>query len=358
MTMPLSGEISLDNARTELGYGSSSIALNDTDVRRLFSRSGAISEIGLAHGYGKLKPSGIPVTWPTNLVGGSPSVKTSGVVLGSDAGGTPLYNGDSIRLELTFTAAMSYGFPTGGTYIYFYFVHAPFYGYTNGVPSYGAWEYPLWTSYSVGSGYYAGGYLPGGGPANNRKNDAYSISNLVWATARLGARAPYYSNYDIRSSSDLYPGGAIYYPNGTWPLTIPVTFTNYSGTDQWVGSYVGANGTNTPVLLAYYSQFNGWQTQSSNIQCYATAYGKGLVSSLTINGSTVTYTAPNGATQAQVIAGFKSAINSAGISGVTAIDYTNGLGIVGASSVTFGSSENRGSSNYTPTIGSYQQWLV
>ena len=56
MAMPLSGQISLGDARTELSADyspTSQITLNDKAVRSLFTKPGDITNIQLSDGYGK-----------------------------------------------------------------------------------------------------------------------------------------------------------------------------------------------------------------------------------------------------------------------------------------------------------------
>jgi hypothetical protein len=191
-----------------------------------------------------------------------------------------------------------------------------------------------------------------GGAGNGRQNNSLSIANLLYNTAALNTKAAYNNTTDIRMSTSL-PGGLV--QNTSFTTTQQtITFTNYSGTDYYIGSWTGANGHWSPIEFGYYSQYNGFQYTSGNIDNVGqTVYGQYLIETLTINGTAVSYTAPNSATQSQVIAGFKAAINAAGISGVTAVDVTNGLGIVGATSVTSAAASTVGSSNYTPSIGAY-----
>lgn len=59
MPMPLSGQITLDDARKQLNYPpTSAISLNDNSVRTMFEKPGADSaQIGLFDGYGKFGPA-------------------------------------------------------------------------------------------------------------------------------------------------------------------------------------------------------------------------------------------------------------------------------------------------------------
>ena len=67
MPMPLSGQISLGDARTELVYApTQQISLNDTDVRTLFAR--ASGENQLYYGYGKTFRKALSVSIPSNQV--------------------------------------------------------------------------------------------------------------------------------------------------------------------------------------------------------------------------------------------------------------------------------------------------
>jgi len=345
MALPASGAISLSAVNTELSLSATAaITMNDAAVRTLFGvASGAIT---MNNGYGKSNRRGTVVTWPSNLAGGSTAsaVATSAWTTNQ---GTYFPNGASTSFTLNITGAMQYGFPTTGTYLYTYLALGRWVGWNaDGSPNmvYDI-QYPLWSSSQAGSGFYMGGIQA-------RQNNALTISNLLYGTALLNTNAIYNNTTDIRMTTSL-PSGLTY--NGNFNSTQQtITFTNYSGTDYYIGSWSGANGHWTPLEFGYYSQYNGFQYASYNVDNVGqTVYGQYLVETLTINGTAVSYTAPNSATQAQVIAGFKAAINAAGISGVSAVDQTNGLGIIGATSVTSAASSTVGASNYTPSIGSY-----
>lgn len=67
MTMPLSGQISMLDAKNELGYTpTQQITFADTAVRNLFERSSTNSVIGLFDGYGRSKGGYMLLTSPKN----------------------------------------------------------------------------------------------------------------------------------------------------------------------------------------------------------------------------------------------------------------------------------------------------
>jgi hypothetical protein len=346
MTLPASGAISLNDVNVELGIsGTTTITMNDSVVRTLFGvASGAID---MNTGYGKASRYGTVVTWPTNLTGGSTAVRTTTAPWTSSEG-TLLPAGGSISFQINIVSPLPFGLPTGGAYLDMYLTLATFIGWNADGTVNNSYNlsYPNWYSRQAGTGYYLGG------PGNLRQNSVLAISNIIYNTALLNTKGAYGGNYDIRMSTNLAPGQIF---NGGFNSTQQtLTFTNYTTTDYWVGSYACANGHYSPFYLAYQSQSNGYQFPNSSFDNVGqTIYGRYLVSALTINGRAVSYTAPNGATQSQVIAGFKAAINAAGISGVSAVDQTNGLGIIGATSVTSSASSTVGSSNYTPSISAY-----
>ena len=56
MALPSSGAISFNNVNQELGRASpynQQVALNDSNVRTLFQRTGSATQISMSHGYGK-----------------------------------------------------------------------------------------------------------------------------------------------------------------------------------------------------------------------------------------------------------------------------------------------------------------
>lgn len=295
---------------------------------------------------------GIITTWPTNLAGGSITTTYSGSWTDASSDythGTIFKNGTSVSFPINFTAGAQFSLPTNGAYLYIYLALSNISGYNSDGTPIIPWgiTYPLWSSYPG----YMGGWQ--GPNLNANSGQSYGLNFLLYGRATKNTAADYYSPGNITMSTNL-PAGYTF--NGTWPnyTSQTITFTNSSGTDYWIGSYLGANGHYTPIYLGQYDQQNAWHVYQNNIDVSGqSVYGLPLKSTLTINGTAVTYTAPNGATQAQVIAGFKSAINSAGISGVSAVDVTNGLGIINATSISFSASTTAGSSNYTPTIGSY-----
>jgi hypothetical protein len=275
------------------------------------------------------------VTWPSNLTGGSTASTFSSSGFTSNLG-TYFPNGGSVSYTINVTS----GLPgiTGTAYLYPILALGRWVGWNaDGSPNvvYDI-SYPMWgSSQQTGVVNYING--PGG-----RGNYAYTISNMLYITACLRTKAAYNNTTDIRMSTSLNGGNLGLSFDAAFSTTQTITFTNYSGTDYYIGSFSGANGHWTPLEFGYYAG-STWTISAAQIDNTAqTVYGRYLITSLTINGTAVSYTAPNGA-----------AINAAGISGVSAVDQTNGLGIIGATSVTSAATSTVGSSNYTPSIGSY-----
>ena len=113
MPMPLSGQISLGDARTELGYApTQQITLNDTDVRTLFAR--ASGENQLSYGYGKAFRKSLSVSIPSNQVNYAVCFSNlTGYVAGKTdvtvtiAGGVYVYSTDTSVAGLTITCTTS-----------------------------------------------------------------------------------------------------------------------------------------------------------------------------------------------------------------------------------------------------------
>ena len=86
MAMPLSGQISLGDARTELSADyspTSQITLNDNAVRSLFTKPGDITNIGLSDGYGKAFRKVAQIFVTTNQTNYSINISTlSGYISG------------------------------------------------------------------------------------------------------------------------------------------------------------------------------------------------------------------------------------------------------------------------------------
>jgi hypothetical protein len=295
--------------------------------------------------YGKSNRKGSVVTWPASLAGGS---TTTAVSVGAPTSqfGSALNAGQSMSFNFNVTGYLSPRVLYTGTYLYTYLAVSTYTLNADGTANV-PWSiyYPYWGSSQAGSTVYITG-INGSDTPNAIAWDFYKTC--------VGNRAAMANDIGIRISTSVNGGndGAGYYTS--FPTSSTITLRNTSSTNYWIGSFLGANGHYTPLYWGYYNTSNQWSVYQGNIDVTGiTAFGLPLVQTLTINGTAVRYVASNGATQASVIAGFKSAINAAGISGVSAVDVSDGLGIIGATSVSQTDNQTTGSSNYTPTIGLY-----
>jgi hypothetical protein len=233
-----------------------------------------------------------------------------------------------------------------GTYLYWYLVLSTYTLNSDGTPNVPfTMNWPYWYGGQSAASVYVTGI--------NGSDTANAISWCLYrSVAGTKAAGGYDVNVRISTSANGNSDGAGYY--SSYPTSQTFTVTNNSATDYWIGSYNGYNGHYTPIVLYYYNTSNQWQTYNGSTDTSSfNIYGLPLISTLTINGTAVTYRASEGANQASAIAGWKAAINAAGLSGVSAVDQTDGLGIIGATTVTHSASQTNGASNYTPTIGSY-----
>ena len=361
MTIPASGSISTSLINVELRkQDTATISLNDTDIRRLAGIQTNASQISFSDF--RNKSSGINVIWSGNLSSGG----AYNIAIPTNATNTLLFPANSsLTFQLTFHSNLPAGHWTW-SYLYSWLELAPVTSYNaNGTPNWGTWQYPYW----VGAGVFTGGFhWP---PSALIQANTYGQNFLVAEGYRKGAPA-YYGGQGITTAviSSLpptgydggYNGGAIGYgyPMGN---TQTVVFTNNSSTSYVLWLYPGYDGTKTPINLAFYStnvgQSNGavWVGQVSNTHT-ARLVGNGtapLVTSLVINGTVVTATVQLGATTSTLVAAFKTAINNAGIAGVSAADVSTqsgiGLTVAGANSITYSNVQNLGWSNDIPIIG-------
>jgi hypothetical protein len=125
MTLPASGQISLSQVNTELGYASNAqISLNDAVVRLLFQKTTAGSQISMSDGWNKTAYTGTisytlgaagagGVNAANGTAGGNSTLSYSGVSLTANGGGAGQYNNNTAGTGGTATNGNTNA--TGGT---------------------------------------------------------------------------------------------------------------------------------------------------------------------------------------------------------------------------------------------------
>jgi hypothetical protein len=356
MTLPSSGKLSASQINIELGNpNNSKISLSDINTRKLANKPTVGEKISFSNF--KNRDGGVIVTWLPNLSASGVGID---VPIPNNWDKMTLKANSHLSFEITFHSNLSMGF-TSWTYLYPWIALSPVSTFdNNGNPSsWGFWTYPMWQSTGTTSG---GAFFPPAAyPGPNTYGQNFSVAEAFRKGAAVlsgisGISTSITSSMPPTGYDSGYNGGVIGYgyPMGT---TQTVKLSNNSSTNYALNLNAGYGGSKTPFSIGFYTQTNlssptTWVTGQSDTHSVTIKdlMGYPLTSSLIINGIPVTYVAPYNSTQADVIAGFRGAINNASISGVSSIDVPNGLKIINATSVSFQSSQNLGWANYTPTI--------
>lgn len=388
-TLGLGGSTEGDSINLELGKSAEdTISLDDAASRTLAAKTTPQETIMFSDFYSKINKKAI-IEFPSNLLGGSTTkdatvINWPGGVLKASTSMTcimqpkiPIYVGDNPQDQTS----------DRGSYLYWGVDAYKFLGWnTDGTPNKGTFYGQYWSSFQKGPAYgfvkYPNiqVYLP-------RKDfNTAMISNLVADTLRFtydpnanyGTRAPYYSFGPAGAgtapvltmeATGSYPG--LYRTNdfgAAWnDVPVTISITNVSSEDVYIDSWPGNSGSRGPFYLYWYRSLDPpypviYDTPlnppygGTRILWSTTAKGTQLGTSLTINGTKVSYIAPDDAIRDNVVNGLNTAINAAGISGVSSFinPTTKALVIYGLTSpVTISYGNAGGASNYEATVTNY-----
>lgn len=331
MTLPVPGNpISMGQINSQLQYSSTrQISLNDTLVRDLGGNiSGANS---MSSFYGKTTYS---ATWSPSLQGGSSTSTfsyTTNALL--NLYGPYLYPGQSIQFNYVVTAGAQ-NVASNGSYVYFGLEAAQFTTSFTGINYYNN------TYFFFGNYTNPGGIIGGGRNPANASNVASALQGCTTYSGTTGGTLTGLTLSFVSSSGNtntysLYNGSGV-------PVYI-YAFTDASSPAQVCLAYFLWNSYYNPVTYQYATDYSGMYGNTTT-----QSYGIPLATQFTINGTNVSYQAPDGCTQSQVISGMQSSINT--ISGVSAVSYPNGLQIVGATSQPIPAYINYGGNYYNATL--------
>jgi hypothetical protein len=322
---------------------------------------------GKSNGYAQ-------INWDNLLLGGSSSVLTTGTNIWK---GGILPNNGVMTWDMQVVVPLAYSLGAEspprntGSYLYWYIDYAEWLGTwaQNGDANIGPWSYTYFSSSQASSLLAIGGNYP------RSYVTPAAISNIFWLfTNAYGLRRGYNEGtlpgLELNvTSGALYPGGGYLTNNSgaAWNAMQTFTLTNKTGKDLYINAADGNSGTKTPIVIGWYglngtsfyidtvggSTYGGTRMLSGS----QTVYGRPLSTNVHINGSTVTWLAPNGVDKAGLLVGVRNAINSAGIFGVSSIiDANNHLivyGLTSPLSVTYGANGSAGSRNLEPSITNY-----
>lgn len=256
------------------------------------------------------------ITWPSTLQGGSGNtlVNSGAFLTATNATNTLLKNGQSIQMKMDCFALGD--IISGGAYLFTYIaVTATTGNHPNW--SFGANTQMAWSSQNgTGSPNYMG--ASAGGLADTAANVA-SLAASTCSTARV---------------ADTNPITGITLSATVSSTTVTWTLTNNSGSQYTVSKFAYNDGTVGPLFVWTGASTTQTSSDASRVSTWGSAsanrltqqYGHPLYAALTyqIGGSTYYsfYNAPDGATQAQIIAGIKAGID---VAGITVSNITNGL---------------------------------
>jgi hypothetical protein len=316
------------------------------------------------------------INWDVNLTGGSSALKVTGTNIWS---GGILPNNGVMSWNMQVVVPLAYSLtpdapPTpNGTWLYWYIDYAEWKGswLQNGDADIGPWSQTWFSSSQVSTQYFV---LAIGGTHPRKYSTTGSISNIFY---QCHAKRGLVRGYDegllpglelIVTSGDQYQGG-IYNTNtnGTaWDVMQTFQLTNKTGKDLFISGANGNNGTKVPIVIVWEGQNSVFKYDLPGYSDYGgtrmlagtqTVYGRPLTTSVNINGYTVTYLAPNGVNRDGLLAGLNTAINNAGIPGVSSIinAYKHLIiyGITSAVSVSYGNNGTPGSTNIAPSVTNY-----
>jgi len=356
MTIPKTGSISASQINIELAKtNNTKLSLGNVDSRNLANKTGTGTRISFSDF--RNKNNGVVVTWTNNLSSNGVGINAP---IPNSWNRMTLKANSYLTFDITFHSNLNMGFMSW-TYLFPWISVAPIMTYNNGNPNtWGTWKYPMWSSTqppTSGGGYFPPAAYPGPNTYGQnfsvaqafRKGVADYDSIPTIATSIISSTPP--TGYDAG-----YNGGNIGYgyPMGT---TQTVKLSNNSSTDYLMNLNAGHGGSKTPFSIGFYTQKDlstptTWVTGQSDTHSVTIKdlIGYPLISTLIINGTPVTFSAPYGSSQINVISGFKFAINNSGITGVSTVDVPNGFRIANANSVSFESSQNLGWANYSPSI--------
>lgn len=258
------------------------------------------------------------ITWPASLQGGSGNtlVNSGAFLTSTPENNTLLKNGQSIQYKMDcFTLG---DIAAGGAYLYTYINVV---AVTGNHPN---WSFGTITQMGWGSNNGTGSpnYIGGAGLADTASNVA-SLAASTCSTARV---------------SDINPITGITLSATRSGTTVTWTLTNNSGSQYLVsrfayndgtrGTLFVWNGSSTLQTTSDASRNATWGSASANrvTQQYGVPLFAALVYTLAGTSYYGFYNAPDGATQAQIIAGMKAVSYTAGL---TVSNITNGLRIDG-----------------------------
>lgn len=331
MTLPVAGNpISMSQVDSQLQYsGTAAISLNDTNVRNLSGNlTGANSLSSL---YGTTTYS---VVWSTSLLGGSTAASIS-YTMSLTATGQYITSGQTVQFTYPVNtgATAIYG---GGSYVNLNFYVAQVVS-TGGVLSYTNYTGFYFTSYSASH------------PSAGIIGDSYNAGN-----ASDVANALTYCTNANGTGYGTLTGLSIAYISRSGN-TITFSITNGTGYNLYISPW--NDGTYAyPAQLYWVNSSSAYSFSNSYpgmiLNSTTATYGQPLYTQLSFNTHTGTaapaYVGPNACTQSQVISGMTAAVNA--ISGLSATSYTNGIQIIGATSLPTVTNAGVNAVNYTPTI--------
>lgn len=262
------------------------------------------------------------VTWPSTLQGGSGNtlVSSGAFITSTPFNNTLLKNGQSIQMKMDcFTLG---DINSGGAYLYTYINVV---AVTGNHPS---WSFGATTQMGWGSNAGTGSPNYMGASAGGLADTASNVASLAASTCSSARVA------DINPITGMTLSATASGTTVTW------TLTNNTGSQYYVSRFAYNDGTYGPILVWLGASTNQLTTDASRNATWGSAsanrvtqaYGVPLYAVLTYqayNGINYysTYTAPDGATQAQIIAGIKAGIT---LKGLTVSNITDGLRIDGS----------------------------